>query len=389
MRLKVSLKSNVIKAVHPVPSVKDLALSYLIALQRKDISKRVMNDIENFLTIARPTFFIPDYVVDGENLILSDTTYYIDYTTKITHYNLDAFSQIMGDLDCFMGVDASFEIVDEDVQFNTFQWKNGFDVDTLTGSQSYLYKEKLPRNRKTGITPTRIVMDLDVHLPEAQALSLTNLLHKYLVKSFPYNHQLKGSYMNTRLGDDDCLYYKWESTKEGTVSRLSIESVNGITNEVTLFLEHGNHGVTLSYEGQRQQINMTHYSTDFYSETPSSKYKTVKPVFLAGKVKKNTGLQFTPEANILSSIESTFNYSDYEKLHYFAEDGWVCSEIRGLGKVCVKASPIDSPVIGKRGSRSGTNNCGAYGAVIKFEKEVVLRAVGMHRRFGAGVTVPI
>lgn len=384
MLLKIQLSSNHLKTTNPIPSAKDISLLILVHLQRAGTDTSIINNIVRFFEIATPRFRIPDYIVTDDGILLSDCTYYVDYTTKLTKTNEEAIVSILDQLDVCMGVDAKYTIVKENIKFNCFPWKNGIDVELLSRTQSYLLNEPLPRDRKTKLVPTELVLSLSEAIQEATALGLTNLLHKYLVKSLPFNHQLKGNWMNTRFKDDDALYYNWVSNDQGDISALTIRSANGITDELKLFLENGIHSVT---HGDLP-IEIVHVATNFYAEDAHLEYETVHPVFLAGKVKTNS-INNSPEANILTSIESTFNYNDYTKLVFDREGDWITSTIRGVGKVYVQAKPIESTVIGVRGQRKGTSSGQAYKATIRFETPITLRAVGMHRRFGAGVVAPI
>ena len=384
MLLRVELESKQLSVTNPIPSGKDLALLMLVCLQRANIDPNIINNIVRFFEIATPRFYIPDYVVNKDGVLLSDTTYYIDYPTKLTRTNQEAISSILDSLDIFMGVGASYKISTESITFNCFPWKNGIDVELLSRTQSYLLNAALPRDRKTKIVPTELVLSLSQAVPEATALGLTNLLHKYLVKSLPFNHQLKGTWMNTRLNDDDALYYNWVSNDQGDITALTVRSANGITDELQIFLENGIHSVTHN----DLPLDIQHLETNLYTEETHLDYETVHPAFLAGKVKVNS-INNSPGANILTSIESTFNYNDYQKLSFEREGNWITSIIRGVGKVYVQANPIESTVEGVRGHRHGTSSSQAYKATIRFETPTTLRAVGMHRRFGAGVVIPV
>ena len=267
---------------------------------------------------------------------------------------------------------------------NTFAFKFGpYKKGHPTRSSVYYQSpgEDFPRASVSFNAPQRLTLNVSPSVSAENALKLTNGLHKYLVKSVPFNSQLTGSAGNVFIEEKDSLFYQYHQDETDQISQVSLTSYNGISDELILYFQKDRE-VIIGEE--KLTLNVSLHRNDYFIPSTSTRFTALTPCFPTGTIKPNAkSLKYTAAGGFLQSINHTINGARHAP-ELSQEDEWVCGRIEKAGLVKVRCYPIEAPYRATRGGRRALTEQ-AYQVDVITEVPILLHSIGMHRRYGCGV----
>lgn len=373
MLFKITLSKTALKQrEHLIPSPKQLQ-EHLKSIISADYNRR--DQLVRYFSKAVPTFRLPEYKNVGGKTVVSDNTIYVYYASTCPTCDERHIEEQVKQFDSFFGVKATWEISNDKVEYNCFQYKEGIEVEGINGPVYYLCATELPKAEVTFHAPQRMTLSITPGVPVEDGIKLTGAFHKYLVKEMPHNHQTRGFWGNSSIGEKESLNFSWNST-DGIITHLVIDCFDGISDEIT---KHFDVSRCATFFQEKVELCFEMTENEYIQIEKATKYKTTSTAYAIGTVetKKSQSL----EKDIISNILTILGIKEDKitsKLALTCDGAEFFSD--KLGKITIRVEKHQE-LVQLRGGRRAEN---PYDATIEFETPVHLHSIGKHRRFGAG-----
>lgn len=350
----------------------------------------VAKSILHYFEVGVPSYYLPEHKATFSGYELESNDVYVTYHAGTVSTHIEEVSTALKRITSIYGVPCSVTVEDgkPDVQSNWTSYHSGVEVNGANGKRLYYQRvSDIPKAKVTFNQPQKITLSLTPGFEYANALKFLNSFHKSLIHQHPFNHQALGNHQGEFLPEQESLFFEAKNIKDGLFDQIEIMCPTGISDEIVNSLHQG---MDVTFFSDQQPFHLELMKDEFFIYDRHNHYETITPAFLPGATKSGSkNLLKSPAGMFLMSLIYGSKLDTNEKpAVVMNSDGFLEGHLPLYGRVQIKATPIESMLIPRRGNRRGFDET-PYKVELKIENHSVLRTIGMHSRFGCGILSPV